>query len=439
MNYFERLETLVQQDRLSLFLIIAPPRTGSTLLELALSRSSGIDIACHEPFLSARLNTFNPDDCYREIYKAIGGNNYFNGTERRTVVIKEMSQWLAKNREYKKLFTLTKFPIIFLIRNPLLSVESRINRVMSSIHLRANFSLQRHLLNEFANHNGYSSWEMFVEVFSDDSSSILFSDNFFQVPDNVYGEISHDLLKSLLEIKARRHNYDSWCTLISESLCERKGFATFEAMLNSNKRRARLDLVEFSKLNEEIEYAESSDKEFLIVDYSDLCLAPKQILTAICKKLDIEYSATMNEWEGNNVSFLGLQNSESEALWYGNLCKSTGILTPTKVPLYVDRFPVHVQQYILDINIPIFKKLSKRKVQIDGLTDKAITIPDIESTIRGLDSDHRHILLDKYGEDKRLPAWYIDPISFVINGGEFQSDPILTNLLQFYSEIHFDK
>lgn len=439
MNYLERLEILVQQKRLTLLLIIAPPRTGSSLLELILSKSPSIDIACHEPFLSARLNTFNPDDCYREIYKATGGDGFFKSTESRTIVVKEMSQWLAKNREHRKLFSLTNLPIIFLIRNPLLSVESRIGRVLSGIHLRANFSLQRHLLNEFAIHNGFSSWELFTEVCSEDSLSALFSDNFFQAPNSTYGEISHDLLKSLLEMKARRHNYDSWRALVSVFLNERKGLALFETMLTSNMRRARLDLVEFSKLDEQIKYADSINKDVLILDSSDVYLAPKEMLLNICEQIGIKYSSRMCKWGDNNTSFLGPQNSESEVLWYGNLSKSTEVLPPTRVPLYIDRFPVHVQQYILDINLPIFKKLSKRKSCLDGLADRAICISNFESIAKGLSTDHRQILLEAYDESESLPMRYIDPISFAINGGEIKSDPILNSLLEFYSEIKLDE
>ncbi|MEX0917432.1 MAG: hypothetical protein WDZ90_02840 [Candidatus Paceibacterota bacterium] len=161
--YFCRLKDLVESGRLKTYIIIAPPRTSSSLVEHALGNSPDIKYECHEPFLNARHKDFIPDHGYQQIYETIGGEKFDRSTDMASVVIKEMSHWIAENDEYKRLSEITTAPVVILIRNPLLSVESRIRRVLSTIDMRYSISTQRYLLNEVAAEKKCRDWIEFAE------------------------------------------------------------------------------------------------------------------------------------------------------------------------------------------------------------------------------------------------------------------------------------
>lgn len=102
-TYYQKLKGLMDGGRLQTYIIIAPPRTNSSVVEHALGNSPDIDHECHEPFLNARHENFDPDHGYRQIYESIGGEQFEQSGENTSVVVKEMSHWIGKNEEYKRL------------------------------------------------------------------------------------------------------------------------------------------------------------------------------------------------------------------------------------------------------------------------------------------------------------------------------------------------
>lgn len=75
-TYFKKLKNLADSGRLSIQLVVAPPRTNSSMLEHSLGNSPDIEHECHEPFLGARKPDFDPDNGYKLIYEAIGGEDF---------------------------------------------------------------------------------------------------------------------------------------------------------------------------------------------------------------------------------------------------------------------------------------------------------------------------------------------------------------------------
>ena len=58
------------------------------------------------------------------------------------LLIKEISRDLLPGEEYKRLLMISGSPPILLIRNPLLSVESKIKAILKGLNRRVSFSLQ---------------------------------------------------------------------------------------------------------------------------------------------------------------------------------------------------------------------------------------------------------------------------------------------------------
>ncbi|MEK7180143.1 MAG: hypothetical protein AAB706_01595, partial [Patescibacteria group bacterium] len=156
-TYYQKLKSLTDGGRLQTYIIIAPPRTNSSVVEHALGNSPDIDHERHEPFLNAWHENFDPDHGYRQIYESIGGEQFEQSGKNTSVVVKEMSHWIGKNEEYKRLTELTSKPVVILVRNPLLAVESRLRRVLTTMDMRYNIDLQRHLLDETAVERGFQN------------------------------------------------------------------------------------------------------------------------------------------------------------------------------------------------------------------------------------------------------------------------------------------
>ena len=89
--YFQKLKNLTASGLLKTYIIIAPPRTNSSVVEHALGNSPDIKHECHEPFLNARHNDFDPDHGYQQIYEAIGGKEFEDSGEMTSIIVKEMS------------------------------------------------------------------------------------------------------------------------------------------------------------------------------------------------------------------------------------------------------------------------------------------------------------------------------------------------------------
>ncbi len=96
-SYYQKLKNLVSAGRLSICLIVAPSRTSSSLVEHVIGNSSDIDNECHEPFLGARRDGFDPEEGYRQIYESAGGEFFENSSRKKSIVIKEMAHFIGKN------------------------------------------------------------------------------------------------------------------------------------------------------------------------------------------------------------------------------------------------------------------------------------------------------------------------------------------------------
>ena len=68
---YEELKNLVENGKLNLVVVLAPPRTNSTMIEHSLGMSPSIDGEIHEPFISARERAYDANAVYGLILKYI--------------------------------------------------------------------------------------------------------------------------------------------------------------------------------------------------------------------------------------------------------------------------------------------------------------------------------------------------------------------------------
>jgi len=436
-SYYEKLQKLVSDERLSMHIIIAPPRTNSSLIEHVVGNSPDIQHECHEPFLGARRDDFDPDHGYKQIYESIGGEQFERSGEKTSVAVKEMSHWIGKNKEYKRLTELTRNPVVVLIRNPLLSVESRIRRVLTTLDMRSNIELQRHLLHYVATEKGFLDWTEFSDAVQDGTYTepldfLHNGENLERLKDTPVMTVQNELL----DFMARRNGYINWRDLIERKLHAERDYAFFEGVLKANPRRMSFEKEEFKKLAEETAYLESAGKNYIVFDTTDVRAAPEELLHDLCSRMGIAFSNEMLDWGKTPVDFHTEQTQEFERLWYDTLFSSSRVKPPTEIPPLLSMFPKFMRQYLRTNNLRTYAELSRKKILGDDLrhqlNEREFKVP-ITAGNRELLRKLGVIEDATIGEDVSVKLKYIDPVYAITNEPELFKDPEFRRLKASYA------
>ncbi len=438
-SYYQKLKNLVGDGRLRIYIIIAPPRTNSSLVEHSLGNSPDIEHECHEPFLNARYGNFNPDCGYKQIYESIGGEQFIQSEKKTSVVVKEMSHWISINDEYKKLAALTNEPVLFLIRNPLLAVESRLRCVLKTLVMRHSIDLQRYLLNEIVIERGFQDWKDFAKR--------LKKDGYKERPDFLLGKEGVERIYNipvltvqnhLLNLKARRSGYVNWQDIIEKKLFTEHDYTWFGDVLKPNTRRLKIEKEEFKRLGEEVKYFEDEGRKHFIFDTTDLRADPKNQIKEICSKLGVTFSSKMIRWGERVVDFYTEQGEQFEELWYDTLRSSSRINPPIEIPPTIDSFPEFMQEYLKTDNLPIYIEISKKKTLKNRLRHE---LNEREFHVKITDSNKEYLCqlgLNKRdtqtGEKVSLKLKYIDPIYAISNDPELIKQPDFQIFRDKYNE-----
>ncbi len=378
--YYNKLKNLCDSGRLSLILIIAPPRTNSTLVEHVVGNSPDILHECHEPFFGAGKQVFDSEEGYKQIYDSIGGEEFEQSGKLTNVAVKEIAHWISINDEYKDLVELTSNPVLILIRNPLLSVESRIRKTLLNLEGKAD--------------------------------------------------------KELLDDKARKDGYANWHDLLEKKLYVERDYAYFGETLEENSNRWASEEAEFRELAEQVEYLESKGKPHHVLDTTDLRADPVTIVKELCARMKISYSPEMVDWGTKPVDFHTTQTEESAKVWYDALQDSTKINPPTDVPPTLSMFPSFVQEYLKTYNLPIYTKLSRNKTTPKELRhDLNEREFDISVSSKNIDVLKRlGVISDTTLEGRTaVKLKYIDPVYALTNEPDLVDDPEFRRLKEVYA------
>ena len=438
-SYYEKLKGLVDSGHLATHIVIAPPRTNSSLVEHVMGNSPDIDHECHEPFLGARRDDFDPDHGYKQIYDSIGGEQFERSGEKTSVTIKEMSHWIGKNDEYQRLSELTRNPILILIRNPLLSVESRIRRVVSTLDMRSNIDIQRAMLDYVATEKGFPNWNDFLGAIKNGSYTepLDFLHNGEDL-DRLHEVSALSVQNELMNFMARRNGYINWRDLAERKLYTERDYAFFENILKANPRRTDFEKDEFRKLEEEAKYLESAGKEHFVFDTTDIRAAPEEQLREMCSRIGIAFSPEMLEWGQTPVDFHTEQTQEFERVWYDTLFSSSRVNPPVEVPPTLEMFPRFIRQYLRADNLGVYAELSRKKILSDELRHElnerefsvAVT-PGNREQLRELGVIGENISI---GTEASVKLKYIDPIYAITNEPELAQNSEFKELKREYAD-----
>ncbi|MGM5481825.1 MAG: NUDIX hydrolase [Nanobdellota archaeon] len=317
----------------SIFIVISPPRCGSTLLGKSLSFAPIMKHYFHEPCFNLKYKNKNKLAVFDSILNFKDEN----------VVVKEMAQWANISEAYKELFAMTKNPVLFLIRNPFIAAESKIRRAILTYDKREKTPLKNFLKSYFGN-----------------------------VHDN-------STQNELLDLFAKGKGFSSWVKLVNHILKERD-YKYVGKIIETDTIFSLFDLG-WESLEKQIDYCKKKQIDYKIIDNTDLLLFPETIAKSICNDLKIDYSPNMINW-GSKTEELQTsgQGKNYQVIWYDTLKKSNRILEPSEIPLPLDNFPDKIKYYLLETALPIYVRCSNDKMRIRltskiSIDEKKVTIP----------------------------------------------------------------
>ena len=363
--YYEKLRNLVKSGNLRILLVIAPPRSSSTLMEKTLSFSPSVNLVSHEPFMCVGYSELDPDLGYKSIIDSVNSRGPIKGGS--VVVIKDMAHWLTAREEHRNFFRLIYDPIMLMIRNPLLSTESRIRKVVQAISINPRVSTQRYILEVFACNHGYKGWAQMREQMSkkpNESSSI---DVDLEMADlgKAYYHPDNMLQEKLLNYFAAKSGFADWDDFVRSSLKSRD-YTLLEKALKFDDHRFAPELSGWKELDRLADYLKANNHPFLIVDSTEFRLDPEGIMKKITDKLNIIFADGMINWTKPLVKVSSEQERSQDLIWYDTLMKSTNIKPPVELLPRLADFPSAVKENLKKIDFPVYFKLFGKMERIQG-------------------------------------------------------------------------
>lgn len=330
-GYYHKLHDYISQDKVRIYLVLSPPRTGSTLMEAVLSQNRNIDFAIHEPFVQLGYYGENAEDGYKTIVEKVDS---FDKNGRINVLVKEMSHWLDAGEEYKRFLLLVSDSVLFLIRNPMLSMESRIKKVLQV-------------------------WEM------RDKPQLI--DWLARETQTEIGEYSLATQKRLLDTYAQKFGHESWAELRGIKFQE-QDYRYFGDLLGIEG-LFPAESSGWTGLDREITYLDEANRDFMIVDSTEFRLRPGQIIQGIFEAWNMDAPKNV-EIKGRGYETDGLDIRMQKAhyrLWYDSLMDSSEIRLPTERVPKISGFPDEIRAHLEELAIPIYLKsfTNSRRVKRD--------------------------------------------------------------------------
>lgn len=363
MSYRELFYRLINNHILKIIVIIGPPRSSTTTLEGALFFNEEVKLNIHEPFSTISWFKKGKEDVYKNILDQIifsffqtsvnrfNRNRllelFINGIEKNkkpyTVVIKEMTHQIGN--EYKKLFQSVDGPVLVIIRNPILSYESRVKRVIIGCYDDINDVLQHFILKEIAKKFGYS-----------DCKTLLTVDKF--LAESLFGEYFSYLKKASFKSKSinLKINFQRHILNIYARFWGFKDWSEFQQLILSTKKYFLIDKLltkifpvlrtgwQQNQLKKQLNFLIKNKINFYIIDSTDLRENPGKITSIICSKLGLKYCKKMIKWGVNNEKMKKFDTGDlAEFNWYSRFTSSKGIQPPSETAINTSLLPKYLK------------------------------------------------------------------------------------------------
>ena len=369
-EYFAEFKKLIETNAIEVKLILSPPRTGSTLMESSFAQNVMIDLQIHEPFIDQRKSVST--EAYKKI--VLASEEAESSPDHPTqFLIKEMAHWLMLNGEHQRFLSLIEKPVIVLIRNPLLSTESRIKKVLETLYLREKGAVHETLLSYYSRKSDGKNWNEVMAIYTSEQS-IPENEEISELNKELYETLTSQRL--LLDYYALTKGYGSWAEMIQLAF-DNRDYGSFEEIL-TDERIFSMEDGGWEATEKLVAYMNANAKQSVIVDSSDFRLEPEQIVPRLCEVWDVPFSEGMISWGSNSKKLSTDQTRPHQTIWYDRLQNSTGIEPPNEFCPIPSDFPASIAEHLLAVDLPIYARLLANTSRIasgNDVTRQEVVVP----------------------------------------------------------------
>ena len=334
---------LMDECNVELRIIIAPPRTNSTAIEASFYMNDAVTANSNEIF-KATNDEIDFETSIKLLQEDIKKAQREDG--KGILVLKDMSIWINGAVEY--LHELTDYPILFLIRNPILSMESRMNKYLQKLPISNQSHIHKWILEKL----------------------------------QYQKELTPAVQISFFDDLAKAHGFNNWIQFLEHMKLEGNYSYIFELIENVFPERHS----GFDEINQQIAVLKQLGLGYRIVDSSELRLHPKEMQKELCSIWNLPYTEQMIEWGEAIEKFSVTNRVKFPEIWFGRLLQSSGIEPPTEIPLNIGRFPEKVKRQLIESDIPFYHAFATdiMRLSIKIPNDTVVEIDTEVAIARGL-------------------------------------------------------
>jgi len=282
--------------------------------------NSGIKYQVHEPFDNVGHSGANVDEAYRIIFESIDGEALEQSAESMTICVKEMTFQIGKGKYFTDFMRMVEGPVIVLVRNPLLTIESRIRRVLEGLD------------DEIAKAAGYPSLDAFVQKKTGDPNASW---------------------QAVLEARKEAQDYTIFAELLDARIDNEILFPDWK--------------TGWEMLGDQLAQLQVTGKDYVVMDATEVRMDPETMMQRVCELWNLTYEDKMVHWTPEDLEALQTgQMGQEQAHWYKRLRKCRGFEAPAECPPGLDAFPERFQRHILEVALPAYLRALRdsRRVRI---------------------------------------------------------------------------
>jgi len=304
-------------------IIVAVPRSNSTIIEFILGSSTSVSKIIHEPFIDFGYYNSEILSAYKKISTSINADNKADNKKEGMLLIKEMAHWLIRDDAYKIFLKSIDEPVILLIKNPYLSIESKIQKILQGVDRKERPGLTKLLLTS--------------------------------LPQRRNKNIQNS--RDGLNFFAKKKGYNSWDKLVEKEAIQKRNLAMFSPIINYFVEKSTEDIWGWKDIDKIRQFLEKNKIKYKILEGIDFQLAPEATIRGLCETLNINFHRRMLHCSKNKFKKLIEQIQVYSIHWYETMLSSQEIIKPDIIPLSADKFPLFIQKYLSNTALPIYTRL----------------------------------------------------------------------------------
>lgn len=290
---------------------------------------------------------------------------------------------------------MAKDPILFLIRNPILTMESRIKKVAETLPMNADVSTKRALLHLCAQ--------------------------------KVENEMNN---QQAFDLYGKQQGFTNWNNLLDFSF-NNQAYTRIGKVLEISKAWFRPEAWGSEAIEGEISYLKGLNRDVILIDSSEFRLCPEKIAQTICQEWSIRYRKQMIHWGEGNLHL----DPTANTTWFARIAASGGVQPPTEIPLILKEFPDFVQKQLTQKDIPAYVRLMRHPAMITnkGINDISFDLPVFPQDRKKL---HKLGVIDeKMGSKSRVTIRDIDPVFALSREPQLAINPSYLKRKEAYADV----